>query len=78
MTGDAMVLEPQRSRPYVPGYTIPHDEEGMRAWAAVSEQIGQARTYWVGTVDPQGQPHAVPIWGTWIRRLLTRQVHSYR
>ena len=70
MTGDDMVLEPQRSRPDGPGYNIPDDEEGMRAWVAVSEQIAQARTYWVGTVDPQGQPHAVPIWGIWIETTL--------
>ena len=37
----------------------------MLLWSVVSERIAQARNYWVGTVDPHAQPHAVPIWGIW-------------
>ncbi len=66
MQSDDEIPEPRRSRPAIPGYSIPHDEDGMRAWSDVSAQIAQARQYWVGTVDTRGQPHAVPTWGIWV------------
>lgn len=25
-----------------------------------------ALNYWIGTVDPDGQPHATPVWGAWL------------
>jgi hypothetical protein len=28
--------------------------------------MAQARTYWIGTTDPDGAPHAVPVWGVWL------------
>ncbi len=42
----------------------------MLAWTDVSNHIAQARNYWVGTVDADGQPHAVPIWAIWIETTL--------
>lgn len=58
--------EPERSRPRLRGYGSPEDAEGMLDWADVSEQIAESRIYWVGTTDPDGQPHAVPVWGVWV------------
>lgn len=65
MSVDPVRPAPCRSRPTMRGYNIPHRDDGMLLWNAVSAQIAQARTYWVGTVDRTGQPHAVPIWGIW-------------
>jgi hypothetical protein len=28
--------------------------------------MSQSRNYWVGTVHPDGRPHAVPVWGVWV------------
>ena len=27
--------------------------------------LEQGDTYWVGTVTPDGRPHATPVWGVW-------------
>jgi nitroimidazol reductase NimA-like FMN-containing flavoprotein (pyridoxamine 5'-phosphate oxidase superfamily) len=33
------------------------------SWAEVAERLAPARSYWLGTSDPDGAPHAVPVWG---------------
>lgn len=32
-------------------------------WAEVAGRLAAARSYWLGTSDPGGAPHAVPVWG---------------
>jgi hypothetical protein len=32
-------------------------------WAWVRERLDPARQYWMPTVDPQGRPSAMPMWG---------------
>jgi hypothetical protein len=29
----------------------------------VADRLETARSYWLGTSDPDGSPHAVPVWG---------------
>jgi nitroimidazol reductase NimA-like FMN-containing flavoprotein (pyridoxamine 5'-phosphate oxidase superfamily) len=38
-----------------------HDD--AMTWAEVAEQLGAARTYWLGSTTPAGAPHAAPVWG---------------
>jgi Pyridoxamine 5'-phosphate oxidase len=33
------------------------------SWDEVAERLAGERSYWLGTVDPGGAPHAVPVWG---------------
>jgi hypothetical protein len=33
------------------------------SWAEVADLLAPARSYWLGTSDPDGTPHAVPVWG---------------
>jgi nitroimidazol reductase NimA-like FMN-containing flavoprotein (pyridoxamine 5'-phosphate oxidase superfamily) len=33
------------------------------SWAEIAERLAAARSYWLGTSDPGGAPHAVPVWG---------------
>lgn len=63
-------LEPQVSRPHIPGYGIPASVEGVLPWSHVEERMAQSRNYWVGTVRPDGQPHVVPVWGVWVEGTL--------
>jgi hypothetical protein len=58
--------EPKRSRPHIPGYGIPTDEEGMLPWSFVLERIVTPRNYWVSTIRPDGRPHATPVWAVWV------------
>ncbi len=57
---------PQRSRPQVPGNNIATSEEGMLDWSQVEAWLASAHVYWLGTASPAGDPHATPIWGTWV------------
>lgn len=57
---------PQAQRPHVPGYGIPEHREGLLEWDWVHERMTNARNYWIVTVQPDGSPHTVPIWGVWV------------
>ena len=59
--------EPVAERPgMAAGYGIkPAEAEKMIAWSAVVERLVAARSYWVGTVRPDGRPHVAPVWGVW-------------
>lgn len=49
------------------GYGIkgPAEGRGLLAWSTVQSAMLSARNYWVVTASPDGQPHAVPVWGLW-------------
>lgn len=61
---------PAPSRPHIPDYGIPDTTEGTLPWSHAVERLMQARNYWVTTAGPDGQPHAVPVWGIWIEGVL--------
>jgi PPOX class probable F420-dependent enzyme len=52
----------------MPGYgTLAPDEgSGLLTWPWACEQLSASRNYWVATVGPDGQPHALPVWGAWL------------
>jgi hypothetical protein len=35
-------------------------------WTWATERLTRARTYWIATTRPTGQPHSRPIWGIWL------------
>jgi nitroimidazol reductase NimA-like FMN-containing flavoprotein (pyridoxamine 5'-phosphate oxidase superfamily) len=58
---------PIADRPIMPeGYHVPADAEGMLPWSWAAERLSDAVTYWVGTVRPNGRPHAALVWGVWV------------
>ncbi len=61
-------MNPQASRPYMPGYGIVDAEkgQGLLPWTWAEERLSQARNYFVITSRPDGRPHAMPVWGLWI------------
>ncbi|MBI2321936.1 MAG: pyridoxamine 5'-phosphate oxidase family protein [Chloroflexi bacterium] len=65
--------EPRATRPRVPASYGVDSTTPVAAvpWAAVAEQLANARNYWVVTTRPDGRPHAAPVWGLWLdERLL--------
>jgi hypothetical protein len=66
MSDAKAVQTPKADRPYVEGYGIPETIEGVLPWSHVEERMQAALNYWIGTVDPQGHPHATPVWGAWL------------
>jgi len=55
------------SRPLMAeGYGIAPATEGkLLPWQWVEAQMTVSRNYWVGTVDANGRPHIMPVWGMW-------------
>jgi hypothetical protein len=37
--------------------------DGRLTWSEVVERLAPARNYWLGTTNPDGSPHATPVWG---------------
>jgi nitroimidazol reductase NimA-like FMN-containing flavoprotein (pyridoxamine 5'-phosphate oxidase superfamily) len=57
---------PIAGRPHMPGYGVPEDKKGLLPWSHVTERMTEAQNYWIGTVSPDGHPHATPVWGLWV------------
>lgn len=62
-----VVADPKRSRPrFHPGFGVPTDDEGMLTWTWATERLTEALAYWIATVNPDGRPHARPVWGVFV------------
>ena len=48
------------------GYGFPTSTEHMLRWSRVDNLLSKARTYWLGTVLPNGKPYATPLWAVWV------------
>lgn len=58
---------PSADRPVLPdGYGLPATASGLLTWAEVEEELAGSLHYWIGSVRPDGRPHAVPRWGVWL------------
>ncbi|MHA1989760.1 MAG: pyridoxamine 5'-phosphate oxidase family protein [Candidatus Hodarchaeales archaeon] len=55
-----------RDRPYIPGYGIEKSDKGLLSWDFIRSELKDAKNYWLSTTRPNGKPHAIPIWGSWI------------
>ncbi len=65
--------KPHATRPTMPkGYGIQAADagSGLIDWAQVSKQIAASRNYWIVSTRPDGRPHAMPVWGVWVRDTL--------
>lgn len=47
-------------------YGVPVDDPaGLMPWSWAEERLLANRNYWVTTVDADGRPHSMPVWGLW-------------
>jgi general stress protein 26 len=60
-------MEPEASRPFMPGYGLvgPEEGTGLLPWSWAVERLTASHDYWVATVWPDGRPHVTPVWGIW-------------
>jgi hypothetical protein len=42
------------------------EEQEITPWETAREQLADAPQYWISTVDPDGRPHAVPVFAVWL------------
>ncbi|MFN8506330.1 MAG: pyridoxamine 5'-phosphate oxidase family protein [Dehalococcoidia bacterium] len=60
--------DPIPDRPNL-GAIIPaaaNEGEGLLPWAWARERLEASRNYWLSTVNEDGTPHAMPVWGVWL------------
>lgn len=50
-------------RPYAPGYGIRNQPDGMLPWSWAQARLAESHNYWIVTTRPDGNPHAMPVWG---------------
>ncbi|MFV2014615.1 MAG: pyridoxamine 5'-phosphate oxidase family protein [Candidatus Heimdallarchaeota archaeon] len=60
-----MVDKKLRDRPDILNYGIETSKEGLLKWEFVEEQMVSSHSYWLSTTNPNGNPHAIPVWGIW-------------
>jgi hypothetical protein len=59
-------VEPVASRPWMPGYGISDDTQGLLPWSWAEAKLTTHRIYWIASTSPDGSPHAAPVWAVWI------------
>ncbi len=61
---------PRAGRPVMPadyGVQDPQGGSGLLTWEDTIPKIAAAHNYWIGSTRPDGRPHAMPVWGLWLR-----------
>jgi hypothetical protein len=48
----------------IPHYGLPETKEKLLSWEFVSQQMSNARYFWIATSN-QEYPHTIPVWGLW-------------
>jgi nitroimidazol reductase NimA-like FMN-containing flavoprotein (pyridoxamine 5'-phosphate oxidase superfamily) len=46
-------------------YGVPSDPAGALPWSWAEARLTANRNYWVVTVNGEGRPAAMPVWGVW-------------
>jgi hypothetical protein len=51
----------------MPGYGLLDAAQGagLLPWSWAVERLERSHDYWVATVDGDGRPHVMPVWGVW-------------
>jgi nitroimidazol reductase NimA-like FMN-containing flavoprotein (pyridoxamine 5'-phosphate oxidase superfamily) len=57
--------EPIAQRPHMPDYGVDEASWNPLPWSWAAARLAPGRNYWVVTASPEGQPHALPVWGVW-------------
>jgi nitroimidazol reductase NimA-like FMN-containing flavoprotein (pyridoxamine 5'-phosphate oxidase superfamily) len=57
---------PRASRPHMPGYGLPKGTKGLLPWKWAEERLKKSHDYWIATTRPDGRPHLMVIWGSWL------------
>lgn len=57
---------PRAGRPHMPGYGIATDTDDVLPWSWAVDLLNRGRNPVVGTMRPDGRPHAMPVWGLWL------------
>lgn len=60
-----MAKEPKADRPFMPGYGISEESDGILPWGWAEERLANSRNYYLATTRPDGRPHVMAVWGVW-------------
>lgn len=57
---------PASERPDMAEYGVPDDLDGVLPWSWAEERLRANKNFWVVTVNADGRPHSMPVWGVWV------------
>jgi general stress protein 26 len=49
----------------MPGYGISESRKGILPWSWARQRLQGNHNYWISTVQSDGSPHTMPVWGVW-------------
>jgi PPOX class probable F420-dependent enzyme len=49
----------------MPGYGLPKGTKGLLPWSWAEQRLKKSHNYWITTVNPDGSPHTMVVWGMW-------------
>ena len=49
----------------MPGYGLPDASKGLLPWSWAEQRLKKSHNYWITTVNPDGSPHTMVVWGLW-------------
>ncbi len=56
---------PKAARLHAPGYGLPEGNKGLMPWSWADQRLKKSHDYWITTVNPDGSPHSMVVWGLW-------------
>lgn len=59
-------MAPRLERPDMADYGVTDETDGLLPWEWAEERLAGSRNYWVTTVNADGRPHSMPVWGVWL------------
>jgi hypothetical protein len=60
------MANPNRERPYMPGYGLVTNDDGLLPWSWAEERLAGSAEMWLATTSPGGRPHVMPVWALWL------------
>lgn len=59
-----------RDRPYIPGFGVPDNNDGMLDLNEIRARLATTKNYWIVSVSEDGKPHSVPVWAAFVDDVL--------
>ena len=57
---------PRITRPDMADYGVPEELDGTMPWSWAEDRLARSRNFWLVTVNADGRPHSMPVWGVWM------------
>ena len=57
-------------KPHMPADYLSLHKGDFLPWSHAEQRLEKSRSYWICTARPDGRPHSMPVWGSWVEGAL--------